>query len=71
MWTIGLAVSGNEIGLPLAEVEAMDPTLRENKRRLAYRHMYTAGSHHVVDSIADVMPCLDDIRLRIGRGEKP
>ena len=71
MWTIGLAVSGNEIGLPLAEVEAMDPTLRENKRRLAYRHMYTAGAHHVVDSIADVMPCLDDIRLRIGRGEKP
>ncbi len=71
MWTIGLAVSGNEIGLPLAEVEAMDPTLRENKRRLAYRRMYTAGAHHVVDSIADVMPCLDDIRLRIGRGEKP
>ena len=71
MWTIGLAVSGNEIGLPLAEVEAMDPTLRENKRRLAYRRMYSAGAHHVVDSIADVMPCLDDIRLRIGRGEKP
>jgi phosphonoacetaldehyde hydrolase len=71
MWTVGLAMSGNEIGLPLAEVEAMDPTLRENKRRLAYRRMYTAGAHHVVDSIADVMPCLDDIRLRIGRGEKP
>ncbi|MDP6709502.1 MAG: phosphonoacetaldehyde hydrolase [Alphaproteobacteria bacterium] len=71
MWTIGLAMSGNEIGLPLAEIEAMDPAERELKRGQAYRRMLQAGAHCVVDSIADVMPCLDDIQARIRRGEKP
>jgi phosphonoacetaldehyde hydrolase len=71
MWTIGLAVSGNEIGLPLAEVEALAPAERESKRDRAYRRMYQAGAHYVVDSIADVLPCLDDIQARLRRGEKP
>jgi phosphonoacetaldehyde hydrolase len=71
MWSIGLAMSGNEIGLPRKEVQAMDPAERERKRRQAYARMYQSGAHHVVDSIADLMPCLDDIQARIGRGERP
>ncbi len=71
MWSIGLAMSGNEIGLPLAEVEAMDPAEREAKRAQAYRRMYQVGAHYVVDSIADVLPCLDDIQDRLSRGERP
>jgi phosphonoacetaldehyde hydrolase len=33
--------------------------------------MYQVGAHYVVDSIADVMPVLDDIEARLKRGEKP
>jgi phosphonoacetaldehyde hydrolase len=71
MWTIGLAVSGNEIGLPLKAVQAMDPVEREQKRQRAYTRMYQSGAHYVVDSIADIIPCLDDIDARMGRGERP
>jgi phosphonoacetaldehyde hydrolase len=28
-------------------------------------------AHCVIDSIADVIPCLDDIEARIARGERP
>src|SRR2546426_8754698 len=71
MWTIGLAVSGNEIGLPLKEVQAMDPAEREMKRQRAYTRMYQSGAHYVVDSIADLTPCLDDVEARMARGERP
>ena len=71
MWTIGLAMSGNEIGLPQKEVQAMDPAERERKRERAYARMYQSGGHYVVDSIADIMPCLDDVEARMARGERP
>lgn len=71
MWTIGLAVSGNEIGLPLAEVKKLPKAEFEAKRNAAYTRMYQTGAHYVVDSIADVMPCLDDIQARLARGERP
>jgi phosphonoacetaldehyde hydrolase len=71
MWTIGLAVSGNEIGLPLEAVRALEPSDLERRRERAYTRMYQCGAHYVVDSIADVMPCLDAIQERIARGERP
>jgi phosphonoacetaldehyde hydrolase len=71
MWTVGLAMSGNEIGLPLKELRAMDPAEREQKRQRAYTRMYQAGAHYVVDSIADLVPCLDDVEARLARGERP
>jgi phosphonoacetaldehyde hydrolase len=71
MWTLGLAMSGNEIGLPLEAVQAMAPAERERKRQRAYARMRQGGAHHVVDSIADIIPCLDDIEARLARGERP
>lgn len=71
MWTIGLAMSGNEIGLPLKEVKAMKKAQREAKRQAAYTRMYQAGAHYVVDSIADILTCLDDIEARLAAGERP
>jgi phosphonoacetaldehyde hydrolase len=71
MWTIGLAVSGNEIGLPLDEVRSLDKSEFARRRERAYLRMRQAGGHYVVDSIADVMPCLDDIEARMARGEHP
>ncbi|MFQ5784432.1 MAG: phosphonoacetaldehyde hydrolase [Alphaproteobacteria bacterium] len=71
MWTVGLAVSGNEIGLPLAELEALDPAVRETKRQRAYTRMWQCGAHYVVDDISQLVPCIDDIEARIARGERP
>ncbi len=71
MWTIGLAVSGNEVGLNLQDWNALPKAVQEAKRQRAYVRMHQCGSHYVVDSIADLIPCIDDIQARIHRGEAP
>jgi phosphonoacetaldehyde hydrolase len=71
MWTVGLAVSGNEVGLPLEAWEALPEPEKIAKRARAYTRMQQCGAHYVVDTIADLMPCIDEIRERIRRGETP
>jgi phosphonoacetaldehyde hydrolase len=71
MWTIGLTMTGNEVGLSEADLNALDPTVREIKRKRAYTRMAQAGAHYVVDDIADVPPLIDEINARLARGERP
>lgn len=71
MWTVGLAISGNEVGLQLHEWKALAKDVQQAKREKAYRRMETCGAHYVVDSIAELVPCLEDIEQRMRRGEQP
>jgi phosphonoacetaldehyde hydrolase len=71
MWTIGLAVSGNEIGLPLAQWRVVPEADRTRMRAAAYERMYQCGAHYVVDDISGVARCLDDIEVHLARGERP
>jgi phosphonoacetaldehyde hydrolase len=71
MWTIGLAKTGNEMGLQERDIAAL--AADDYKRRLdrAYSRMTATGAHYVVDSIADCPPILDEIDERIARGDRP
>ncbi len=71
MWTIGLAMTGNELGLNEAEINALDPDIRERKRQRAYDRMAQSGAHYVVDSIAECPPLIAEINTRLARGERP
>ena len=71
MWTVGLAISGNEVGLQQAEWEALSAEEQAPKRTRAYDRMRQCGAHYVVDDITGMVACLDAIQERIGRGEKP
>jgi phosphonoacetaldehyde hydrolase len=71
MWTIGLAVSGNEVGMTLEQWQRLPENEKRVKRERAHTRMWQCGAHYVVDSIADIMPCIDDIQARIHRGEAP
>ena len=71
MWTIGLAISGNEVGMMLDEWQALPAPAQKLKRARAYTRMQQCGAHYTVDTIADIMPCIDDIQARIRRGEAP
>ena len=70
-WAIGLAISGNEVGVQLDQWNAFSETVKQKHRDRIYPTMYQRGAHYVIDSIADLMPCLDDIEARLKRGEKP
>lgn len=71
MWTVGLACSGNEVGLSLPQWQALESGDRQRLRTRAYDRMRSAGAHYVVDTIADLVPCIDAIQARIARGETP
>lgn len=71
MWTIGLAKTGNELGLTGEQIQALAPDLLRSRLAKAYRRMQQTGAHYVVDGIGDVPPLLDDINARLARGERP
>jgi phosphonoacetaldehyde hydrolase len=71
MWTIGLAKTGNEIGLKEEEINQLDPEEYRSRIKRVYDRMAQAGAHYVVDGIWDVLPMIGEINLRLSRGEKP
>jgi phosphonoacetaldehyde hydrolase len=70
-WTVGVAMSGNAMGLSLEQVGALSEVERSNRRAQAMRGLVLGGAHYVVDTIADLPPVLDVIEGRLARGEKP
>ncbi len=71
MWTIGLAKTGNEIGLNEEEINRLDPEVLRTQLETVYQRMHQSGAHYVVDGIWDVPAVLDDIQSRLTRGECP
>ena len=71
MWTIGLAKTGNELGLNEKEIEALPADELQRRLETAYKRMYEAGAHYVVDGIWDCDKIIDEINTRLERGEKP
>ncbi|MES2612139.1 MAG: phosphonoacetaldehyde hydrolase [Pseudomonadota bacterium] len=70
-WAVGLAVSGNAVGLPLAEWQALGPAEQAIRRAAAEAKLRAAGAHYVIDSVAELAPVLDEIAARLARGEQP
>lgn len=70
-WGVGLAISGNEVGITLDEWNALSEEVKQKHRDRIYPTMYQRGAHYVVDSIADLIPVFDDIEARLRRGENP
>jgi len=71
VWTVGLAKTGNEMGLNREEIEALDAETRERKLAQAREGLARSGAHYVVDTIADLLPVIDDVDARLARGERP
>jgi phosphonoacetaldehyde hydrolase len=70
-WTVGVAVSGNALGLSRAEVEALSPQDFAVAREAATAQLVRAGAHVVIDSVVDLLPVLDDFEARLLKGERP
>lgn len=70
-WTVGVAASGNGIGLSLEELQALSAQERKGKVATAAADLEAAGADYIVDSVADVWPVLEGIAGRIKNGERP
>lgn len=71
LWSVGVVVTGNEVGLSAEAWAALPADERSRLRLKAAARLSAAGAHYVIDSLADVPPVLDDIEARLRRGEKP
>jgi phosphonoacetaldehyde hydrolase len=70
-WTVGVAASGNGVGLSHADLLALAPDDRTKRVDTAAAELRAAGADYVVDSVADLWPVLETISARIAVGERP
>ncbi len=71
MWTVAVAVSGNEVGLDLAHWQALEPAAREALRERAVRRFRQGGAHLIIDSIADLPLAVVHIEGWLREGRHP
>lgn len=70
-WSIGLAGSGNGVGLPLEDYLALAPVERAARLAEAAEAHEAAGADIVLESVADLSHALAIIEARIAQGGKP
>jgi phosphonoacetaldehyde hydrolase len=58
-FTVGLAASGNSVGLTQAALAALPPAIRAQKLSAAKQCLLEAGADVVIDSIADLLSVID------------
>jgi len=70
-WSVGVAISGNEMGLSLNEVHRLAGSDYDKLAQRAEDNLKSAGAHYVVNTVAELPPVLFDIENRIRNGERP
>lgn len=70
-WTVGVAVSGNLVGLSEAEWHDLPQEEQRALRAEAADQLTAAGADYVVDTVFELSPVLDAIEARLERGERP
>jgi phosphonoacetaldehyde hydrolase len=70
-WTVAVTASGNEMGLTLAQWQALDEPARMQRLAAAQRRVSEAAPDYVIETVAALMPVVDDIERRLAQGERP
>jgi phosphonoacetaldehyde hydrolase len=71
MWSVGVAATGNEVGLDEEAFGALPREERERRIGLARDRLLEAGAHAVIDSIAEAPALVDALLARLANGERP
>ena len=64
-WSIGVAATGNAIGLSYQEFQALPAKERDLRVANAREELQEAGAHYIVDTLSDLDSVLDDIDSRL------
>ena len=71
MWTVGIARSGNLVGLSEDELNQLTPEDREKRVRAAKDELFRCGAHYVIDTIAELPRVLTEIGGFLREGSRP
>jgi phosphonoacetaldehyde hydrolase len=70
-WTVGVAVSGNALGLSARQLHDLDDQQVSELAAKATSELVDAGAHVVIDSVAELWPVLQTIERSLARGHGP
>lgn len=71
MWSVGVALSGNEFGKTWDEYQRMPKYDVDILKQRAVDKLYAAGAHYVIDTLADLPEVIESINQRLAKGERP
>ncbi|QEW08236.1 phosphonoacetaldehyde hydrolase [Nitrincola iocasae] len=71
MWTVAVAVSGNQTGLSQTDWLALSDTQQQQLRLAAHEALARSGAHYIIDSIAELPEVLEEIGFRLAGAEQP
>lgn len=71
LWTVAVAVSGNEVGLPLAQWSALSPSKQSTLRSRAYARLRKSKADYIIDTVAQLADVILAINERIAAGDHP
>lgn len=71
VWTIGVTRTGSDVGLTEAEAASLDPDELRQRMNAAAASLLGAGTHWVLDSVADLPRLLPTIEDAIATGATP
>jgi len=70
-WTTGITATGNAMGLTLPQWQGLADAERAERLARAEATLGEARPDFLLPSVADLMPLVDEIDARLGRGERP
>lgn len=70
-WTVGIAASGNAVGLNAADLAALDPADRTARIAAATAALLAEGADFVIDDVSHLLPVIHRIAAEIAAGNKP
>lgn len=65
VWTIGVILGSNEMGLTHAETEQLSPEELKPRMAAVKKRMYMAGAHYVVNTIAELPEIIEIINHKM------
>lgn len=71
MWTVGVLRTGNMVGLSAEDWAKLPSSQQQEKLARAETLMLARHAHYVVNSVAEILPVLDQIAQRIHAGAHP
>jgi phosphonoacetaldehyde hydrolase len=71
VWSVGIVDPSNLMGLTEEEFAQLTPADRDDRRRAIRQQYRRAGAHATLDTLTDLPDLIDDLNLRLAKGEKP
>jgi phosphonoacetaldehyde hydrolase len=71
VWAVGVAATGNEMGLTEAEWRGIDATTRNMKLAAIQEKLYEAGAHWVIDTLDELPSIIEEIDNLLANGHTP